>query len=173
MTNKEISKLFEIPLSTINDWQKKGSTRYKLYHFLHAINIKDVKDISTQQKSHRLIHILNRNIDKKSAYSIKEIENAFSLSEYTKASQREQVIYSKFFKECDAEDLSSLQSLFNLSIRNVKQIYLSSPLRKLRGVRDLWDKRFRIKSDDERAIPLNNTIPNALAHILNKRAANV
>ncbi|MDF1879032.1 hypothetical protein JHD46_05185 [Sulfurimonas sp. SAG-AH-194-C20] len=173
MTNKEISKLFEIPLSTINDWQKQDSNRYKLYQFLHASNMKDATDITTQQKNHRLLHILNRNIDKKNAYSIKEIENAFSRCEYASGSQREQVIYSKFFKECDTEDLSSLQSLLNISVRNVKQIYLSSPLRKLRGVRNIWDKRFRVNFDDGSFTPSNNSIPTALVHILNKRTANV
>ena len=36
MTKKEISKLFDIPLSTVNDWQKEDSNRYKPYEFLRA-----------------------------------------------------------------------------------------------------------------------------------------
>ena len=173
MTNKEISKIFEIPLSTINDWQKEDSNRHKLYQFLHATNIKDVRDIKSQQKNHRLFHILNRNIEQACNYSVQEVKKAFSYKDYNKASLREQVIYSKFFKECDEEDLASLQTLLNISIRDVKQIYISSPLRNFKGVREVWDRRFRIKLSKIEETPVNNVIPSALSIILKKRAAHV
>jgi len=173
MTNKEISKIFEIPLSTINDWQKVDSNRYKLYQFLHATNVKDVQDITSQQKNHRLFHILNRNIEQVSNYSVQEVKTAFSYKHYNEATLREQLIYSKFFKECDEEDLATLQTLLNISIRDVKQIYLSSPLRKLKGVSEIWDKRFRIKVSNTEETPVNNVIPSALSLILKKRAAHV
>ena len=169
MTNKEISKIFEISLSTINDWQKEDSNRYKLYQFLHATNVKDVRAIRSQQKDHRLFHILNRNIEQASIYSVKEVKKAFSHKNYNNASLREQVIYSKFFKECDVEDLATLLALLNISIRDVKQIYTSSPLRKFKGVREIWDRRFRIKLEKTQDTAMNNVIPSALSLILKKR----
>ncbi len=173
MTNKEISKIFEIPLSTINDWQKENSNRYKLYQFLHATNVKDVRDIKSQQKSHRLFHILNRNIVQASIYSVEEVKKAFLNKNYSEATQREQVIYSKFFKECDEEDLATLHTLLNISIRNVKRIYESSPLRQFKGVREIWDRRFRIKLNKIHETSVNNVIPSALSLILKKRAVHV
>jgi len=173
MTNKEISKVFEIPLSTINDWQKEDSHRYKLYQFLHATNIKDIRDIKAQQKSHRLFHILNRNIDQTVNYSVEEVKKAFLNKDYNEATLREQVIYSKFFKECDAEDLLTLHTLLNISIRNVKLIYISSPLRKFKGVSEIWDRRFRIKLYKIQETPINNNTPSALSLILKKRTTHV
>jgi hypothetical protein len=174
MTKKEISRLFDIPLSTVNDWQKEDSTRHKLYEFLRAVSKKEYQSIKLQQKNHRLLHILNRNIDKKNAYGVKDIKRAFLQTDFNEASDSQQVIYSKFFKECDSDDLKSLVELFDLSIRDIKKIYISSPLRKLKGVREVWDKRFRIKSNDSSAFLSNdNNIPAALAHVLEKRTAHV
>ncbi len=174
MTKKEISKLFDIPLSTVNDWQKEDSNRHKLYEFLRATPKKEYQDIKSQQKNHRLFHILNRNIDKKNAYKVKDIKVAFSKNNFDDSSISEQVIYSKFFKECDPEDLTSLLTLFDLSVRDIKQIYITSPLRKLQGVGEVWDKRFRLKTDNSvSSVPYNNNIPAALAQILEKRTSHV
>ena len=174
MTKKEISKLFDIPLSTVNDWQKEDSSRHKLYEFLRAVPKKEYQSIKSQQKNHRLLHILNRNIDKKNAYSVKDIKRAFSQDDFNDASDSQQLIYSKFFKECDPDDLKSLVELFDLSIRDIKKIYITSPLRKLKGVREVWDKRFRIKSNEFLVTSSKDTnIPVALAHILEKRTAHV
>jgi len=126
MTKKEISKLFDIPLSTVNDWQKEDSSRHKLYEFLRAVPKKEYQSIRSQQKNHRLLHILNRNIEKKSAYSVKDIKKAFSKAVFNEASDAERVIYSKFFKECDTDDLKSMIELFDLSIRDIKKIYILS-----------------------------------------------
>ena len=112
MTKKEISKIFDIPFSTVSDWQKENSSRHKLYEFLHAISKKEYQSIRSQQKNHRLLHILNRNIDKKNTYKVKDIKAAFSKTDFKDASVSQQVIYSKFFKECDSDDLKSLVELF-------------------------------------------------------------
>ena len=169
MTKKEISKLFDIPLSTVNDWQKEDSSRHKLYEFLRAVPKKEYQSIKSQQKNHRLLHILNRNIDKKNAYSIKDIKRAFSQDDFNDASDSQQLIYSKFFKECDPDDLKSLVELFDLSIRDIKKIYITSPLRKLKGVREVWDKRFRIKSNEFLAASSKGiSIPAALTRVLEK-----
>ncbi len=177
MTKKEISKLLDIPLTTLNDWQREESSRHKLYEFLRAIPKKEYKDINEQRKNHRIFYVLNRNIDKAKRYSLKDIKQAFSKKDYHAATSREQVIYNKFFKECDPDDLKSLIDLFDLSIRNIKQIYLSSPLRKLEGVREIWDRRFRVeKEDDEisaKNIKTTKEIPPALAEVLNKRVLHV
>jgi len=174
MTKKEISKSFDIPLSTVNDWQKEDSNRYKLYEFLRALPKKEYLDIKSQQKNHRLFHILNRNIDKKNAYKVKDIKAAFSKKFFKDASISQQVIYSKFFKECNHEDLKSLVTLFNLSVRDIKHIYTTSPLRKLQGVREIWDKRFRLKSDNSMSFVSNSSnIPVALSFILEKRTDHV
>ena len=174
MTKKEISKIFDIPLSTVNDWQKEDSSRHKLYEFLRAIPKKEYQSIRSQQKNHRLFHILNRNIDKENAYTVKDIKAAFSKTDFNDASVSQQVIYSKFFKECDPEDLKSLVTLFDLSVRDIKKIYITSPLRKLKGVHEVWDKRFRLKSDNLiPSVPNNSNIPATLAHILEKRTVHV
>ena len=177
MTKKEISKLLDIPLTTLNDWQSEDSSRHKLYEFLRAIPKKEYKDINERRKNHRIFYVLNRNIDKAGRYTLKDIKQAFSKKDYYAATSREQVIYNKFFKECDPDDLKSLIDLFDLSIRDIKQIYLSSPLRKLKGVRDVWDRRFRVKKEGDDISKENskskNEIPPALAEILNKRAVHV
>ena len=177
MIKQEISELFDIPLTTLNDWQNEKSSRHKLYEFLRAIPKKEYKVINERRKNHRIFYVLNRNIDTVNRYTPKDIKQAFSKKNYHEATKREQVIYSKFFKECDPDDLKSLIDLFDLSIRNIKQIYLSSPLRKLKGVREIWDRRFRVeKKDDEisaKNIKTTKEIPPALAEVLNKRALHV
>lgn len=177
MTKKEISKLFDIPLTTLNDWQREESSRHKLYEFLRAIPKKEYKDINGQRKNHRIFYVLNRNIDKAKRYTLKDIKQAFLKKDYHAATSREQVIYNKFFKECDPDDLKSLIDLFDLSVRDIKQIYLSSPLRKLKGVQEVWDRRFRIKREGDvistKKSKSKNEIPPALAEILNKRAVRV
>ena len=174
MTKQEISKLFEIPISTLNDWQKENSNRHKLYQFLNQFDVRNTTKILAEKKNHRIFHILNRNIDKAEAFSVTDIKVAFSHDNYTNASEKEHIIYSKFFKECDEEDLTNLIKQFNLSIRNIKKIYLTSPLRKLKGVADIWDKRFRLQPLEVSIQSSNDTsIPIALQQILAKRGLNV
>ena len=175
MTKKDISKLLDIPLATLNDWQKEDSNRHKLYEFLRSLPKKEYKSIKQQQKEHPIFYVLNRNIDKKERYIPEDIKKAFGKTNYIEASPREKVLYSKFFKECDPDDLKTLIDLFDLSIRNIKQIYLSSPLRKLKGVREVWDRRFRITSDKSRRSDgtIDIEVSPALRQVLEKRVANV
>ncbi|MEA2017057.1 MAG: hypothetical protein U9N59_01305 [Campylobacterota bacterium] len=172
MTKKDINKLFDIPISTLNEWQKIDSRKNKLYTFLINLNKKDIDNISSPHKYHRLFHILNRNINKDLQYTYDEIKTAFSKVDYNCATQREQLIYSKFFKECESEDLNSLSTVFGVSKMNIKNIYLDAPERSLKGVAKIWDKRFRLKHIQRDAISVNYT-PSALQLILNKRILNV
>jgi len=174
MTKQEISKLFDIPVSTLNDWQKEDSNRHKLYLFLNQFDINETTKIFKEQKNHRIFHILNRNIDKTEAFNVADLKVAFSKDNYNDASAKEHIIYSKFFKECDEEDLSDLIKQFNISIRKIKKIYLTSPLRKLKGVSEIWDKRFRLQPLEESIQSTNKTsMPIALQQVLARRALNV
>lgn len=174
MTKIEINDIFDIPIPTLNEWQKPNSRKHKLYSFLIKSDKQYVNKIANTHKTHRLFHILNRNIDKQLQYTYNEIQSAFLKEDYNIATQREQLIYSKFFKECDSEDLESLSSCFEVSKRNIKKIYSSSPERKLKGVAKVWDKRFRLKHNDSNVSDIVQSTPSALQLILNRRAtANV
>ncbi len=169
MTKIEINDIFDIPISTLNEWQKISSKKHKLYSFLIKSDKQYIDKVSNTHKTHRLFHILNRNIDKQQQYSYSEIKNAFLKEDYTIATQREQLIYSKFFKECDSDDLDSLSSCFEVSKRNIKKLYSTSPIRKLKGVAKIWDKRFRLKHFDVHISTLSQSTPSALQLILNRR----
>jgi len=173
VTKKEISKLFDIPLSTLNDWDKETNRKHKLFQFISSIDIKDIGQFSKINKSHRLLHILNRNIDKKEYFTYEEIKNAFRHTDYQEANQREKIIYSKFFKECDVDDLEDLEKVFHISKRDVKSIYKQIPERAFIGVAEVWDKRFRLKALKSKVIQPSNNIPSALQLILQRRTANV
>ena len=167
MTKNEISKILDIPLSTLNDWEKSTSNRHTLYKFLLNSNIDDT---IIDKPNHRLFHILNRNIDKKYRYSFEEIKSAFLKDNYILASQRDKQIYSSFFKECDTYDLETLISTFELSKRTIKKLYETLPIRTLNGISKTWDKRFRLPKLKQNKIK-NYNIPFALQNILNKRVA--
>lgn len=173
MTKKEISNIFDIPLSTLNDWNKKDSKKYKLFQFLTNIELEDLDKFSKTRKTHRLIHILNRNIDKNKYFTYDEIKNAFAHTNYKEATQREKIIYSKFFKECDIDDLEDLEKVFHISKRDVKTIYKQIPERLFKGVSDVCDKRFRLKPIKTKILQPSNNIPFALQTILVKRTTNV
>jgi hypothetical protein len=168
MTKTEASKILDVPLSTLNDWKKSDSNRHTLYKFIIASDKNEVVSKLNNKKSHRIFHILNRNINATFNYTFNDIEKAFSKNNYNKATNRECIIYSKFFKECDVNDLASLISIFGVSIRTIKQLYLTLPERKIIGVAKVWDKRFRVKHlifEQKRT----NKVPSALQHILKKR----
>ena len=173
MTKKEISKLFDLPLSTLNDWDKETNRKYKLFQFLSNIEFEDLDKFSKTKKSHRLFHILNRNIDENDYFTYDEIKNAFSHIDYQEATQREKIIYSKFFKECEMDDLEDLEKVFHISKRDVKSIYKQIPERSFKGVSEVWDKRFRLKTLDTEVLKASNNIPSALQAILQRRTANV
>ena len=174
MTKIQINKIFDIPIATLNEWQKVSSKKHKLYSFLIKSNEVLINKVINTHQTHRLFHILNRNISKKEHYSYDEIQNAFLKDDYNKASNKEQIIYSKFFKECDVDDLESLCECFEVSKQNIKKIYISSPYRRLKGVAKVWDKRFRLKhtNDISKSIYANST-PTALEYILQKRSLHV
>lgn len=174
MTKAEIHDTFDIPISTLNEWQKPNSRKHKLYSFLIKSEKNYIDKVSSKKKTHRLFHILNRNIDKKYAYTYEEIQSAFSKDNYVNADEREQLIYSKFFKEFESDDLEDLCKYFEVSKRDIKQIYSSSPYRRLKGVAQVWDKRFRLKHVSANNINIaSNSTPSALQLILNKRALSV
>ncbi|NQY23624.1 MAG: hypothetical protein HRT41_06295 [Campylobacteraceae bacterium] len=168
MTQVEISKYLEIPLTTLNDWKKEDSNRNKLYQLLIHLDKKELQNISEKKVTHRFFHILNRNIDEHFKFTYSDIKKAFNKSKYDDASIKEQSIYSKFFKELSPDELEEFISTFDISKRDVKNIYITSPFRSLTGVAKSWDKRFRLKH-----LPLNgdneNIVPLALQNILKRK----
>lgn len=145
MTKSEISDTLDIPLTTLYDWEKEGHPKNKLYRHLSNTN-KSVAKSTIQKKkdTHRILHILNRNITDKHKYTREEIKIAFTKKDYSLATQREKVIYSRFFKECDKEDLRDLVKIFHVSTRDIKLLYTDIPERAFPGVAKVWDRRFRI-----------------------------
>ncbi len=173
MTKTEINKIFDIPIPTLNEWQKPSSRKNKLYSFLLKSDIDYVVKIHNTPNTHRLFHILNRNIDLEYQYTYSEIQQAFLKDDYGFATPREQIIYAKMFKECESDDLESLATCFEISKRNIKKIYITSPYRKLKGVAKIWDKRFRLKSINANISTQSNAVPTALQLIINQRALHV
>jgi len=173
MTKKEISKIFDLPISTLNDWDKEESRKNKLFQFLQNIKLEDTQKNLKKRKTHRIFHILNRNIDKDKKFTYDEVRNAFIQTDYNDASQREKIVYSKFFKECDESDLEDFEKTFHVSKRDIKTIYKQIPERMFKGVSEIWDKRFRLQSIVTNRSLRTTNIPFALQKILEKRTANV
>lgn len=173
MTKIQISKYLEIPLTTLNDWKKEDSNRNKLYQLLINLDEKEVFNKLNKKANHRFFHILNRNINDESKFSFEDVKKAFSKNDYHNATIKEQTIYAKFFKELETNELDDFAKTFNVSKRDIKQIYISSPFRNLNGVAKTWDKRFRLKHKLLNTEP-KKIIPSALQNILNtKKIANV
>jgi len=173
MTKKEISKIFDLPISTLNDWDKEESRKNKLFQFLQNIKLEDTQKNLKKKNTHRIFHILNRNIDKDKKFTYDEVRNAFIQTDYNDASQREKIVYSKFFKECDVSDLENFEKVFHVSKRDIKTIYKQIPERMFKGVAEIWDKRFRLQSIVTSIPVRTNNIPLALQNILEKRSAHV
>ncbi|MFA6789342.1 MAG: hypothetical protein WCR15_06630, partial [Arcobacteraceae bacterium] len=85
------------------------------------------------------------------------------------ATINEQTIYAKFFKELEPAELEEFAQTFNVSKRDIKNIYISSPFRQLIGVAHAWDKRFRLTKVDNYNIENKNILPTALQNILNRK----
>jgi hypothetical protein len=168
MTQSQISKYLDIPFATLNDWKKEGSNRNKLYELLINLDEKEVQNKLKKKITHRFFHILNRNIDNDLKFTSSDIQKAFSKKNYHEASIKEQTIYSKFFKELEIDELEEFIKTFNVSKRDIKNIYISSPFRTLSGVAKNWDKRFRIKHLDVN-IESKKAVPTALQNILNRK----
>ncbi len=171
MTQAQISKYLGIPLATLNDWKKEESNRHKLYQLLTHLDDKNVQDITNKRTSHRFFHILNRNIENDSKFTYSSIRKAFKNKDYHDATIKEQSIYAKFFKELESNELDEFVKTFNVSKRDIKCIYISSPFRSLNGVAKTWDKRFRLKHLDSN-IEYKKVIPSALQNILNRKKLN-
>lgn len=172
MTKQEINELLNIPTTTQNDWAKPGGPREKLYDLLVALDKEDVKKLlsAKKRKIHRLSHILNRNIDSAFHYSAKEIRDAFSLDDYSRATSRQKTVIDKFFKECEPDDLESLCAIYKVSKRKIKQIYKSSKERHIQGVARVWNGRFRLTQEHAPAHKARKPSP-ALQAILSKKAS--
>lgn len=168
MTQTQISKYLEIPLTTLNDWKKEDSNRNKLYQLLINLDEKEVENITNKKVTHRFFHILNRNINNNSRFTFSDIKKAFNKKDYHKATITEQSIYSKFFKELEANELDEFEKTFNVSKRDIKKIYISSPFRTIKAIAKIWDKRFRLNSLDVN-IDNRKTVPTALQNILNRK----
>lgn len=174
MTKHEISILLDLPITTLDRWSNEDDRKNKLFKLLENINKDEAKKIITKKPTHRIFHILNRNITLQNKYSFDEIRKAFLNNDYTKSTLREKIIYSKFFKECDTDDLISFEKVFKVSRRNIKIIYSQIPERKFKGVAKIWDRRFRLKHIEVTVDKTNQkNIPLALQKILNKRIASV
>lgn len=94
--------------------------------------------------NHRFFHILNRNVDDDSKSSFDEIRKAFSKKNYHEGTIKEQTIYSKIFKELEVNELEDFIKTFNVSQRDIKSIYISSPFRSLSSVARSWDRKFEL-----------------------------
>ena len=173
MTKSEIHDIFDIPLTTLSEWQKPESRKHKLYSFLIKSDKEIVEKTTNKRKSHRLFHILNRNIDKTQQYKYDEIQKAFLKESYFDATKREQLIYSKFFKEFEGDELDELCSVFDVNKRTIKKLYLSSPYNKLKGVSKVWNRRFRVRTSNLDSSDTDRVIPSTLQSIIERRTLNV
>ncbi|MEA1893469.1 MAG: hypothetical protein U9N33_12280 [Campylobacterota bacterium] len=173
MTKKEISNTFDLPISTLNDWDKEESRKNKLFQFLQNMKLEDTQKNLKKKNTHRIFHILNRNIVKDKKFTYDEVRNAFIQTNYDEATQREKIVYSKFFKECVVSDLEDLEKVFHVSKRDIKTIYKQIPERMFKGVSEVWDKRFRLQGVVADIPVKANNIPLALQKVLERRTANV
>lgn len=89
---------------------------------------------------------MNRNVTEEHKFSREEIQAAFLKTNYEMLNQREKIVYSKFFKECDEEDLINLVNVFELSQDNIKSVYEDIPERAFSGVTEIWDKEFKLEN---------------------------
>lgn len=168
MTQIQISKYLDIPLTTLHDWKKEDSSRNKLYQILINLDEKEVLSTLNKKTNHRFFHILNRNVDNNSKSSFNEIKKAFSRRDYHQGTIKEQTIYAKFFKELEVDELEDFIKTFNVSKRDIKCIYSTSPFRNLSGVAKSWDRRFRLKYlNNDTEYKMN--VPSALQNILNRK----
>lgn len=173
MTQSEISTYLNIPFATLNDWKKENSNRHKLYELLANLDKDIVSQIFNKPKEHRIFHVLNRNVISEEKFTFHDIKNAFTKNNYHEGTIKEQTIYSKFFKEIDIDELDDFIKTFNVSKRDIKNIYISSPFRTLGGVSKKWDNRFRLKSLTNHNISFDSKPTSLLQSIINQRGINV
>jgi len=83
---------------------------------------------------------------------------------YKECSTRQRTILSKFFKECDAEDLGNLSTQCGISSAKVKNLYSQCSERSFQGVAKVWNKRFRIRRTAK--IRIAPGVPKLLARVV-------
>lgn len=93
----------------------------------------------------RLPHILNRNIAKINRISKKEINSAFTRRDYAFLRQTERVVFSKFIKEVEIEDIDAILEAYNFKKEDIKRIYETSPYRNSL-LSSEWDKYFELET---------------------------
>ncbi len=118
--------------------------------------------------THRIFHILNRNIAPQYKYSFDEIKEAFS-KEYKDATERDRFIYGRFFRECEDDDLESFIEFFGLSEEKIKEIYEQTGLSVFRGVALVWSKYFGLKIPKKEKRKLNTKMSDRVKKILERR----
>jgi len=91
----------------------------------------------------RLPHILNRNIVNK--ISTDEINLTFSRKEYSHLRNIERVVFSKFIKEVEIEDIDSILESYDFTKEDIKRLYETSPYRNSLLSKE-WDKYFELQS---------------------------
>lgn len=77
MTQIQISKYLDIPLTTLNDWKKENSNRNKLYQLLINLDKNEVESKLNKKANHRFFHILNRNINDETEFKFEDIKKHF------------------------------------------------------------------------------------------------
>jgi uncharacterized protein (DUF433 family) len=97
----------------------------------------------------RLPHILNRNIFlKEKKFSTQEIKECLSKNDYKNLTSREKLLVSKLLNEIeDNEDLEAIINAYNLNLKDIEDIYKSSPYSTCGFT--FWDNKFNIKIDKE------------------------
>ena len=97
----------------------------------------------------RLPHILNRNVFlKEKKFSTQEIKECLSKNDYKNLTPRGRVLVSKLFKEIeDNDDLEAIINAYNLNLKDIEDIYKSSPYRDC-GF-SFWDNKFNIQINQE------------------------
>lgn len=101
----------------------------------------------------KLFKILNRNINDKNLYTVDEIQSAFSKENCSSGTQREQEIYLKFFKECQAGELKELYDIFKVNKRCVKKLYNSFSTARKKDFGTFWATKFRLQKIENGILP--------------------
>jgi hypothetical protein len=173
MTEEDIAEL-GVPYTTLQDWKKPSNKRHPLYRLLTNLDRDEAEKLLNKGSVHRLQHVLNRNISKELKYSYKEIQGAFENTHYEQLNKRQQNVIDLFFKECDTDDVKSLNDFFKIPRGNLKKLYSEAiSLRKIEGVAKVWDRKFRLKKLPKKTPVTVKHIPPALEKVLSKRTVAV
>jgi len=101
-----------------------------------------------------MLKIFNRNIPIEEQFTIEEIKKAFSK---TVGTNRETLLYRRFFKECPAEEcIEELKSTFGVRIQILKEIYKSFTDDDKFEFGSFWSSRFRLSRVRGEFIPRND-----------------